>query len=688
MWKTEIAGARRERIAPAALAWLLLPLAIAVAAPLTLLLALPLGRLAFPPPALHYWAEITAVRKPAIQAGYPLAVLCVVAYVLAILAVARRELLLAPRLRRAVVAVVQLLGVALIAICWRAQRQIVSAGARRVYFTSTTLLVAALLAALAAVWLLRASRPRLERRHLPAPPRWARRVLGALCIAAAVVATAVWVLPAVYTDDGLRTAPDALFLGAWFLDESSAVLNGRSPLVDMAAYGNLWPYLVAIPMRAFGATYATFTTTMAALTGVSLLALFGVLLRVTRRAAFALALYLPVVGMSFFMEAGTTEAPYSPGNYYGMFPLRYAGPCLLALATALHLGRDGRSRLGGVGLLAAGGLVTLNNLDFGGGALAGTFAALVLAEHRLDRRALGRLGADLALGLAVALGLVSLLTLLRAGSLPHLGLLGRYGRIFVVGGNGNLALPVLGLHVVIALTFVAALASAGARAASRERDGVLTGMLAWSGMFGLVASAYYYAYRSHPDVLINLFPIWALALALLVVAVRARALAGLGVGLPAIAVLFGFGLAACSIAQLPDPWVQARRIEGHLVPGQPQYYDAGDFRATDLTRLVAARTRHGERVLVLSPTGHRVAQAAGVVNVSPYPGLGQMPTREQLHEALVVLQREGGTKVFVCDRTPPQLPEAMVREGYRPVGSWPVRGWPSKLVVEYRAVRH
>jgi hypothetical protein len=682
MAKGDDAASRPEPVSPATLAWLLLPVAALVAAPLVLLLAPPLGDLLFPDRGVHYWAGNPVVRKPSIQAGYPLAAACVVVYAVAIVVVARRRPALPPRIRRLVVAAVQMLGFALIVACWIAQRRVTSLGTRRVYFTTATVVVAALLTGLAVAGLMRRDRVAALTRGLPRP---SARAVAVACAGIALLATGVWALSGVYTDHGLVAAPDALFLGAWFFDETTAVLDGRSPLVNMAAYGYLWPYVAAVSLRVSGGTYLAYTATMMALTGAALLALYWTLARVTRRALFALVLYLPVLAMAFFVELGTPASRYSPGTYYGMFPLRYAGPFLLVLLTTLHVG-GARRRRTTVLLFAAAGLVLINNLDFGAASLLGTFAALALAQRPLERPALRRLALDAGLGVLAALALVSALTLIRTGSLPQLGLLTRYGRYFVVGGQGNLALPGLGLHVAIALTFVAALAVASVRAASDERDVVLTGALAWTGVFGLGACAYYYAYRSHPLVLINLFPAWALALALLVVVVERASSAGRRVGLPALVVLFGFALAACSVAQMPTPWSQVRRIEGRLAAGQRSYLPADAFRGDAVARFVAARARPGERVVVFSPVGHRIARTAGVTDVSPYPGLGQMPAREQLFETLDMLKQEGGDKLFLAEPWSEELPGILTVRGFRPVGQWRVRNWPIGQLVEYQRI--
>lgn len=676
------AASRPEPVSPAALAWLLLPAALAVAVPLVLLLAPPLGDLLFPDRGVHYWPGNPMVRKPSIQAGYPLAAACVVVYAAAIVVVARREPTLPPRVRRLAVATVQLLAFALLVACWIAQRHLTSLGTRDAYFTTATVLVAALLTTLASAALARRERVVAWSQRLTRP---SPRTIAVGCTAVAVLATAVWALSGIYTDHGIVAAPDALFLAAWFFDETTAVLNGRSPLVNMAAYGYLWPYVAAIPVGLFRGTFLAYTATMMTLTGAALLALYWTLARVTRRALFALLLYLPVLATTFFVELGTPTARYSPGTYYGMFPLRYAGPFLLVLATTLHLARERRRRTT-VLLFTAAGLVLLNNLDFGLAALLGTVAALALAQGPLERRRLTWLGFDAGLGVLAALALVSALTLIRAGSLPHLGLLARYGHYFVVGGQGNLALPGLGLHVAIALTFVAALAVAAVRAAGGERDVVLTGVLGWTGVFGLGACAYYYAYRSHPLVLINLFPAWAFALALLVVVVVRAAPAGRRVSLPATVVLFAFALVACSVAQLPTPWGQVRRIEGKLAAGQQSYMPAGAFRGVAVARVLAARTRPGERVVVFSPVGHRIARAAGVTDVSPYPGLGQMPAKEQFAETLAMLAAERGDKVFIAEPWSQDQLAALSTDGFQLVGHWHLRNWPVRQLLEYRRV--
>jgi hypothetical protein len=658
------------------LGWVLLLPAVVVAAALIALLAPIGGRLLLPDPGYHYWPEVVVVRKAAVQVGYVLSVLGALGYAAAI--VALRGVRMRPAPRRVLVAAAQAAVLALVLVCWIAQRRNAFAGARATYFTPPTLAAAA--AATGAVAL--AARAGLPQR-LARVRRLDARAVSWACLAVGALATIVWVLPAIHTDRATSAGP--LFLDALFFDETTAVLDGRSPLVNAVAYGSLWPYLAAIPLRLSGGAFGAFSLTMATLTGAALLAVHGVLRRVTRTPLVALALYLPVLAASFFIQQQIAGDRYDPGTYYGMFPLRYAGPYLLAWLTVWQLGRERAGRWSLRALFAAGGLVALNNLDFGGAALAASAAAVLVVRRPPDRAALGRLALDAAAGLAAALALVACVTLAHAGALPRLGLLTRYGRVFVDGGAENVRLSALGLHLVVSATFVAAAAVAAVRVARGEPRDLLAGMLAWCAIFGFGASVYYYAYRSHPEVLISLFSIWTLTLALLAVAALRATRPGRWPSAPALAVTFAFAVLACSLAQLPSPLRELQRIATATPAGNPIVAPSGSFRQAAVARIVAERTHPGERVAILSWVAHRVAREAGVVNVSPYAGLQQMPAREQLDETVAILRREGGTKVFVAQLAPRGLAAELRRLGFARVRRWTVRSWPEPTISEYRA---
>jgi len=164
-------------------------------------------------------------------------------------------------------------------------------------------------------------------------------------------------------------------------------------------------------------------------------------------------------------------------------------------------------------------------------------------------------------------------------------------------------------------------------------------MLAWSGVFGLGAGAYF-AGRSTPDDIPSMFLPWSFALALLLVpAMRTiGAAAWRRPPIAAVACLFGFLAMVPSLADTPNPLRQIDRLRDAEQPVLAE--PAGQ-------EFVAGHTRRGESVVILSRLGHRIGANLGVVNVSPYANNESMPTVEQLDEALAALREAGGDKVFL-----------------------------------------
>src|SRR6185503_7054955 len=166
----------------------------------------------------------------------------------------------------------------------------------------------------------------------------------------------------------------------------------------------------------------------------------------------ALLLYLPFLATSLFLLGGTHRYRSTPATYYASFPLRYALPLLVAWLTARHLARDERSARRTWPLFVVAGLALVNNGDFGIAALAATLAALACAAAVRDRAALARLGGALVAGVALALALVALLTLVLAGALPQPARWFDYARLYAVGGFALMPIPgVLGVHLLLYL---------------------------------------------------------------------------------------------------------------------------------------------------------------------------------------------------------------------------------------------
>jgi hypothetical protein len=664
------AAARPGAVAAAEATWLLLVPAALVALAAIVLLGPPLGRLLFPAQDVAFWPTATptlAVRpEPTEQARYLIAAAAPLLFAALLVALAPRErLALRARVGTPLAAAGQaLLAVFLVAML-AAQRvhtydaSYSGAPFRTVYFTLPTLAVAAALTA-ALVLALRRDVLVARARTWTAETSWRR----AAAIGVAALLTAVWLLTAINTEGSARRANVGVYGNiSYWLDETFAVLDGRAPLVDFhAQYSQLWPYLSAGIMALAGTSYTIYATIMASASLAALLAVFAVFRRILRSSLLALALYLPFMATGFFMELGPFANRYAPSNLFSMFPMRYGGAYLVAWLLARHLDRiRPRQR---VTLLVVAGLVAVNNVEFGLPVLGATLAALLWTDRKPSWRAAARLLAEAALGLLAAAALVALLTLAVAGEMPRFGGLFTFSRLWWIGGVTMLPMPALGFHLAVYATFAAAVVVATVRRLRGAPDAVLTGMLAWAGVFGLGAGSYF-AGRSHPEVLIDLFSAWALALCLLAVVV-VRALldrpAPRRPQLVELAVLAGFGIAVCSLAQLPTPWSQIERL------GRTTASPA--LRQLPARRFVAADTRAGERVAILIPRGHLIAYDLGIANVAPYVSLLSMPAREQLQETVDALRAAHGRKLFLfLGQTLPVQLQALERAGFRRVRS-------------------
>jgi len=633
--------ATRITLEAAELAWLAAPACALLTVVLVALLGPPLGDAFLGPGPESFWPRAGAVPEPQEHGRYLLSLLGPAALVAAIWLGLRRPPRADARLARAGMLGAQLLLIGFLAACFLAQYDIgISAyrpqwEAHVRYFTPATLAIALALP----VVLLGLLRTEAATAWVAAPAREtpARRI-GALVVA--VLLCAVWLLTAVDADGSIaNTASGVAGHILWSLDEPFAILNGRTPLLDFhAQYGQLVPYLAAAVMALFGASIGVFTLTMTTASALALLAVYALLRRIVRSSLVALALWAPFLATGFFMKIGPLEDRYGPANLYSLWPIRYGGPYVVAWLLARHV--DGAAPRRPWMLFLVAGLAVANNPEFGAGAVAALAVALVAVRPPRSRAAARRLAVEAAGGLAGALLALVLLTLVRSGSLPHLGWALEFSRLYGVGGWALVSMPRLGIFLALYVTFAAALALAAVRVARGAEDAVLTAALAWSGVFGLVAGGYF-AGRSHPQVLIDLFSPWALALVLLTIA-AGRALAARGWRRPQpaeLAVLFGFGLLICSLAQTPTPWSQLHRI-GNDAP-------IALFKQRAAAAFVAEHTQPGEKALLLMPLGHRVAYDTGRVNVSPYASIESMPTRQQLARAIAVLRREGGNKLFL-----------------------------------------
>lgn len=622
-----------------------------------------LGDAFFAATRVRFWTAFEPqVRPEPEELGRYLAALLVPLVFAALIAAGRRLDLAAPRAVRALlIPATQAAFAAFVVWCFAAQRTppieiLGEANLVVVRYFPRPALLAAVAGTVAVVLAARSARARALVRD------WTRETRGRAGLAGlgAVALVAVWLLHAVYTEGTIGGSyPEVLYHVKFTADETYAVLDGSSPLVDyVAQYGSLWPYAFAAAMEVLGTSLGVWFALAVLATGVGMLAIYAVLRRVAGSSLRGLALFLPVLAASFHQIAGTFDNRYTFGNYYATFPLRYAGPSILAWLTMRHLGGD-RPRRAWL-LFAAAGLVLLNNIDVGIPAFGATLAAVLWAgdSGAFAQRRLARLAGSAAAGLGAAFALVSALTLVRAGALPDVSLLFRFSRLFASAGFGLYPLSAIGLHLVMFVTFVAAIGVATALRARAGADRTLVGMLAWAGVFGIGAGAYYVG-RSTPEDLLAVFFPWAFVLALLVV----PALRSLGrrswrpAPVAAVAAVLGFLLMAASLAQTPTPWGQIARLQdgGRAVLAVP----SGQ-------RFIARHTRPGEPAAVLSIFGHRIAANLGIDNVSPYTNVLSMPTVEQFEEMIRDLRRAGGHKIFIQRRyITSEIQLMLANAGYR-----------------------
>ena len=642
---------------PGTAAWIWALPCAAITAALVAWLASPLADVLYGDP-LPVLPTVEANPEPVEQTRFLLSLLGPVLLAAAIALVAPRLRVSQP-LARGLALAAQALGLALVVACvlrqfgdeWRIEFfttwQLVGAGA----------LTVALVAAARRGWL---TGWRFE-------PRWLTWLAPALALAL----TGVWFLSYLQTAETICTYGDC-YNTAFMADETFAVLNGLTPLVDhTAAYGSLWPFVFAPLMALVGETLFVWTVLMWALTVAMLLALLGVLRRVTHSSLSALALFLPVMVFTYYAASRDLDAPI---EIYQQVPLRTAGPFLLAYLVARRL-EQGRGAIWPLGLAA--GLVALNNADFGLAALGATVAALLWSEPPRTRRALGRLAGHFALGLLGAYALVALVTLVRAGALPNPARAVEFARIYTRAGVGVWPLGrLLGLPLAIYLTYAAAIGVATVRALRGAENRTLTGMLAWSAIFGFGSAAYYMGATTILAIA-TLFPAWGLCLALLtVVAVRQLAAQRERLpGVPAIAALFGFAAIATFLAMPPVrlmPWSQVERIESEPVYA-PADAEPMERPADPAFRAFVASTpgpdgrfavRAGAPVAFFTATGHLLADAYGIRDVVPYTGRSVF-TEQQFDEAIDALRAAGGSTALVPTMILPRIAALLVERGFR-----------------------
>lgn len=642
---TPVGGSVRTReraLSVPEVAWmLLLPFAAATLIAI-IFLGPPLGRVLFPPGSDPLWPpdwwEAQGRAEPVKHGRYVLAVLAPLLFAGAIAVASRRRLALRPSWVRPVVlasyaAVLALVGATLIR-----QHVIDKPGASPREFVGLGAIAVAATLVVIALALMRTGRAASWVAVLSTQTTTRRRVV----LAVVVVFLTSWLLAAVQTD---RTVGD--FGGPllpWTLNDALAVLDGRTPLADYhVLYAKLMPYPVAGVLAVFGTTTFVYTTFMAVLTGLVLLAVYGVFRLVTPSSLLALALLVPFVatsdvppGTPIRWAAFDNLRVGSPMMMSAVWAMRYGGVYLLAWLTARHIAGQRPHRPATIFFIGA--LVAINSLEFGVAPVLASVAALLCARPPRSFRAASRLALELVGGAAAAIALVALGTLARAGEPPELSQLLEWPHVFTNLGLLSMPLSTWGLHLAMYLTFAAALATAVVRSSQRVDGRTLTGMLAWSGVSGLFLGGYYVG---RPDVykLTTLLSAWSFALTMLTVAcvLELSARGWRRPTLPQLLVLFGFGLSLCSLSRVTLPQEPIAQLTKQYP--EPQYEITAE-------QLVRKYTEPGETVVILAPMSYRISHAVGVRNVAPYGYMNAIVTRSAMRTLITTLRREHVRTVF------------------------------------------
>ena len=617
---------RARRLSAGELAWVAaIPCALIVLVA-ALLLGPPLGHALFPhgsdalwPPS---WWEATGRAEPTKHARYLIATLAPLLLAGAILLGLRRRWALHPGATRALALASQVALVAVVAFGLLGQQGTIAFGSLthppRAIFGIPTLAAAA---AILPATLLALRDERLGARIARIVRETAaRRRIG---FAVAALVSAAWLLEAVMSDGMVEDK--GVF--NWTLNDAFALLDGRTPLVDYhLLYGKLMPYPAAAVLAVFGTSGLVYTLFLTLLSVLALVAVYAILRPIAGSSLLALVLFLPFVALSAAKDI-VIQA--------GLWPMRYAFAYLVAWLTARHL--EGRRPRRAWIVFLVGGLGAVNSMEFGLGALLGSALAIVCVQPPRAARAWLRLAGEATAGVAGSIAIVSAATLAGSGRLPDPALLMEWPRIFTSLGWFALPVPVASLHLAVFATFAAAIVVAIVRSLGGERD-TLTGMLAWSGVLGLMAGSYYVG-RAEDVKLIALFSAWGFSLVLLTVAC-ARALAARGWRRPAIAellVLFGFAVAVCAFVQVPSPIAPLQRLRS----APPlQYRPAAEA-------FVRERTRPGEKVAILLPEGDRIAYDLGLDDVSPYGFVNAIVTRREMQTLIDTVRREDVRAIFL-----------------------------------------
>ncbi len=418
-------------------------------------------------------------------------------------------------------------------------------------------------------------------------------------------------------------------------NEFIPVLAGRTPLVDFhPQYVRILSFLSVPVFSLFRFNIESFTLLMLFLNLLALLAMARVIYLLFKNKALAAVVFLSFLGFAVFK----IDSQYlSSVTYNALGPMRTFGPWLTLWICAEQIARPRPWCF--VATVAAGTLTALNNLDFGVPVWVGTSFALFLqtlqqstsSKESASRRHLlvSLRSVGLRIGsvtLAIALPYFFWLytrSSLASGELPQWNRIFEYQRIFAKYGFFMIALPSVGFYFMVIAAHLFALASG---LVFRDpwapfRAGV--------AVFGLGTLSYYVG-RSHPQVLPTTFGPMALSVATLgalATTVRVSRSTRASLALCLVLGLRGFP----TPAQQLEKWASLRGP----VSGTK---NVSDFEQ-ELNQ-VRSYILPGTQVLLMQPSGHRIAHELGLKNIFPFASEGSLILKSQFDEALAVVRKK------------------------------------------------
>ena len=497
----------------------------------------------------------------------------------------------------------------------------------------------------------------------------------------AVAWTSANLLKCVFTEGCFDQAPHTVtYHLPYTLGEFAAVLNGRVPLVDFySQYQNILPHLFRPIFALAGLTITSFTCAMALLSLVGFLLIYRVFSRLTGTDWRGLVLYLPWVPISLSNTERPGTLPANAFNYYAVGPIRYFGVFLLAYVSTWYLAAPRFRRLACAGFV--GGLVALNNLDFGVPAWAGLWACIILfpPTDRTVTRFRRTLRASAAFVASGVLAFTAFCSVIRVGSggWPDLVALVEYQRTFAVLGFYMIKMPSVGLHWVLYSTFATAVLYAVFVGFSEDhqqvrfRSRVSTGLLAYGGIAGFGVMTYYVG-RSHPAVLITIFAAWAFVLALLVHRVltdlhaarlrggeRSRSIHAIPVA-AALAVCAGLSPLALDIPHIAQDYERLSREPAVQAASVPSPF----------VSLISKYVGKNQPTVIIYPYGHLLAVQASVKNLFPFAHPNSVLLVDQSRLVLDQINKLPAGHNYVFAQLVPAVADIMSRTGFEQIDGY------------------